>query len=383
MTAPEGFVAGGVYAGIRRRQTADLAIVHSTRRATGAGMFTTNRVKAAPVLVSEMHLASAEPQAVVINSGVANAATGDRGELDAINTAAETSRLLGLTVEEIVVLSTGLIGANLPLGKVRSGLRQLVPNLSEDGGDDAAEAILTTDTRKKTAVASGPSFTIGGMAKGSGMIHPSLATMLAVVTTDYPLKPGETIDFLRPAVDASFNRISVDGDCSTNDAVILLANGASGAPRDDEAFRENLELVCADLSRQIVEDGEGVSVVIEVSVTGAADSADAEAVASRVAGSSLVKTAAFGKDPNWGRVVAAAGSAPTRDGFARVEIGSMSVAFNGTKVLSGGAPTGATPDVDSDSLSIEVDLGLGGGSCRFLTSDLTHEYVRINSEYTT
>ena len=235
--------------------------VDAESRAGGAG------------LVSKAHLELAEPQAVVINSGVANAATGQRGELDALATAAEAARLLALDVEEVLVLSTGVIGAPLPLDRIRAALPIAAAALSVDGGDDAAQAILTTDTRAKQAVSRGAGFTVGGMAKGSGMIHPNLATMLAVITTDYPLEPGEAIDVLRPAVDSSFNSISVDGECSTNDAVVLLSSGVATVertPAADAAFVAALRAVCSELAGQIVADGEGATLVAEISVTGAA-----------------------------------------------------------------------------------------------------------------
>jgi glutamate N-acetyltransferase/amino-acid N-acetyltransferase len=383
VTAAKGFVAGATAAGIRRRAMPDLALVHSTTRATGAAMFTVNQAQAAPVRVSRRHLAVAEPQAVVINSGVANAATGPQGDLDAVLTATETARLLGLDIEEVLVLSTGLIGAKLPMARVMAGLETLAPGLSADGGQAAAEAIMTTDTHPKTSVVGAGAFTVGGMAKGAGMIHPMLATMLAVVTTDYALGPGEAIGFLRPAVEESFNRITVDGECSTNDTVVLLANGAAGAPRDDEAFAAALHEVCSDLARQIVSDGEGASMLIEVAVSGARSSDDALAIADRVARSALVKTAAFGRDPNWGRVVAAAGAASTAEGPVGFDLDTLTVAFNGTKVLTSGRPTQGRPDLTSTVLTIDVDLGLGSGSARYLSSDLSYEYVRINSEYST
>ena len=381
VTAAKGFVASGIQCGIRHAHR-DLALVRSLEPAVGAGMFTTNRVQAAPVKVSREHLADAAPRAVVVNSGVANAATGDRGEIDALATASEAARLLDLRVEEVLVLSTGVIGVHLPLGKVREGLRTAAAALSPEGGADAADAILTTDTRAKTVVAGRNGFTVGGMAKGSGMIHPALATMLAVVTTDYPLEPGEAGEFLRPAVEASFNRISVDGECSTNDAVLLLANGASGAPRDDDAFAEALHEVCADLARQVVEDGEGKTVLIEVNVAGAVDEPQADAIARRVATSPLVKTAAFGRDPNWGRVLAAAGSAPFNGGFAQLEPNRVRLALNGTAVFDG-VPLGEDATLGGASLSIELDLRMGAGSASYLASDLTYDYVRLNAEYTT
>ena len=295
VTAAKGFAASGVHAGIRKSKL-DLAIVRSEERSTGAAMFTANRVQAAPVVISREHLELAEPQAVVVNSGNANAATGERGKLDARATAAETARRLDLAAEQVLVLSTGVIGAPLPLHSVLGGLGAAVAALSAEGGCGAAEAIMTTDTRPKQAVAGGPGFVAGGMAKGSGMIHPNLATMLAVVTTDYPLEPGEAIEFLRPAVEESFNSISVDGECSTNDTVVLLANGASQAPRDDDTFRSALHAVCRDLAAQIVADGEGATVVAEITVRGAASTPEARAIARRIATSPLVKTALFGRD---------------------------------------------------------------------------------------
>ena len=382
VTAAEGFRASGVHCGIRR-STPDLALVRSTRPATGAALFTANRMQAAPVVVSREHLALAEPQAVVVNSGVANAATGIRGELDARATAAEAGRLLDLTAEEIVVLSTGVIGVPLPLAKILPGLKSAAAALERSDGDAAARAIMTTDTRPKQASAHGPGFTVGGMAKGSGMIHPNLATMLAVVTTDYALEPGEAIEFLRPAVDESFNSISVDGECSTNDAVVLLANGASGATRDDEAFSHTLHKVCADLAAQIVADGEGATVFAEIAVTGAASELQAKAIARRIATSPLVKTALFGHDANWGRVLAAAGSAPYNGGYANLDPDLLTLRYNGTTVLSAGRLYTEEPDVSGASCTIELDLGLGDGRASYLTSDLSLDYVRINADYRT
>jgi len=383
VTAAAGFEASGVAAGIRR-QGKDLALVRATTRATGTAMWTRNRVQAAPVLISKTHLALAEPQAIVVNSGVANAATGPRGELDALATAAEAARLLSLEVEEVLVLSTGVIGMPLPLDRIRAGLPLAAAALSPDGGDDASEAILTTDTRTKCAVTHGDGFTVGGMAKGSGMIHPNLATMLAVITTDYPLEPGEAIDALRPAVDTSFNSISVDGECSTNDAVVLLASGASEIARNessDAAFAHALLAVCADLASQVVADGEGATLVAEISVTGAVSPGEARAIAQRIATSPLVKTALFGRDANWGRVLMAAGSAPYNGGYAEVDVDRMTLSYNGSVVLERGAPLGVEPDVSGATCTIGLDLGLGSGAASYLTSDLSYDYVRINADY--
>ena len=386
VTAARGFEASGVAAGIRRAGP-DLALVRSTDRAVGAAMWTTNRVLAAPVVVSKRHLAQAEPRAVVVNAGVANAATGLRGEEDAEATAAAVAEAIGLEATEVVVLSTGVIGATLPMDRVLAGVGPLAAALSAAGGDAAATAILTTDSGPKTAAVSRDGFTVGGMAKGAGMIHPCLATMLAVVTTDYPLAAGEAPAFLKRAVQESFNRISVDGECSTNDAVVLLANGAGGiAERDsttDSEFAAALAEVCSDLSRQIVADGEGATVLLEIDVAGAASQGQADAIARRIATSPLVKTAAFGHDPNWGRVLAAAGSAQWNGGFAELDPERLTVSFDGTAVFARGAPTGATPELGGGVCRIELDLSLGDGRASYLASDLSYDYVRINAEYTT
>jgi glutamate N-acetyltransferase/amino-acid N-acetyltransferase len=384
VTAPEGFAASGVAAGIRRDGKEDLAIVRSLTPATGAAMFTRNKVQAACLLVDREHLALAEPQAVVINSGCANAVTGERGKIDALATAAEAARLLELSVEEVLVLSTGVIGAPLPMHRMLPGVATAVAALSPDGGGAAAGAIMTTDTCSKEAVVAGEGFTVGGMAKGSGMIHPELATMLGVVTTDYPLEPGEAIEFLRPAVEPTFNAISVDGEPSTNDTVILLANGASGlarTPETDAAFAAALLETCDQLARQVVADGEGITVLAEINVAGAVDAAQARAIARRIATSPLVKTALFGHDANWGRVLMAAGSAPWNGGYAEIDLDQVTLRYNGTVVLEHGAPSGVEPDVAGPSCAIELDLGLGDGRAGYLTTDLSYDYVRINADY--
>jgi glutamate N-acetyltransferase/amino-acid N-acetyltransferase len=387
VTTAKGFEASAVAAGIRRKGL-DLTVVRSTEPAVGGAMFSRNKVQAACLLVNREHVAATEPQAVVINSGVANSATGQGGIDDARETAAEAGKLLGLATEQVLVLSTGVIGVRLPMDSLLAGVAKAVPALSATAGDESAQAIMTTDTKPKTAVASpgAHNFTVGGMAKGAGMIHPDLATMLAVMTTDYPLEAGEPIAFLRPAVDETFNAISIDGDCSTNDTVLLLANGASGVERtaeSDAAFAAALLEVCRDLSRQIVADGEGVTVLAQIDVTGAVDDAQARAIARRIATSPLVKTALFGHDANWGRVLMAAGSAPYDGGYADVDAGRVNLSYNGTIVLRDGSPLETEPDVAGTTCSIELDLGLGGGSASYLTSDLSYDYVRINADYRT
>jgi glutamate N-acetyltransferase/amino-acid N-acetyltransferase len=381
VTAAKGFAAGAVHCGIRKKDRLDLALVHSLVPATGAGMFTVNRMQAAPVVVSREHLEVAQPQAIVANSGVANAATGEGG-VDAARVMADaTAAKLGLEPEQVLVLSTGVIGQQLPVDRVVAGIEAVTP--SESGGAAAAQAIMTTDTQPKESVARGPGFTVGGMAKGSGMIHPTLATMLAVVTTDYPLEPGEAIEFLRPAVDASFNAISVDGECSTNDTVLLLANGVSGCERDDDAFAAALRSVCGELAKQIVADGEGATVLAEIAVRGAASDGDARAIAERVATSPLVKTALYAHDANWGRIAAAAGSAKANGGFAALEPDRLSIVIDGVAVLVSGVPSGDEPTLANGHCAIELDLAIGDGAATYLTTDLSYDYVRINADYRT
>ena len=386
VTAPKGFVASGVHCGIRKNDRRDLALVRSLEPATGAGMFTINRVQAAPVVVCKEHLAGAQPQAVVVNSGNANAATGAAGIAHARATAATAARVLGVAAEQVLVLSTGVIGEPLPVAKVLTGVAQSALQLSRTGGGAAAEAIMTTDTYAKEAAAHGDGFCVGGMAKGSGMIHPQLATMLAVLTTDYPLEPGEALSFLQPAVDASFNAISVDGECSTNDAVILLANGASGVgrtPERDVQFAACVRTVCGELAKQIVADGEGATVVAEIAVRRAASDGEARAIAERVATSPLVKTALYGRDANWGRIAAAAGSAKFNGGFADLDPDRLSISIDRVPVFVEGAPTGDEPALANGSCAIEIDLGLGDGAATYLTTDLSYDYVKINAEYRT
>jgi glutamate N-acetyltransferase/amino-acid N-acetyltransferase len=301
----------GVACGIKKTGALDLALVVSDHDCACAGMFTTNRVQAAPVVYDKATLAKNRSaiRAVVANSGCANACTGDAGLDDARTTAEETARALGIRAEQVLVLSTGVIGQRLPMEKIRAGVKDAAQKLSPAGGDDAAHAIMTTDTKPKVFAIRNSQFAIGGMCKGAGMIHPNMATMLAVLTTDAKLAPDLLDQALRHAVNQSFNRISIDGDMSTNDTVLLLANGASGYTPDLAEFTEALTQVCVNLAQQLVRDGEGVTKFVELVVTGAHTEADAVRVAKAIANSPLVKTALYGGDANWGRVIAAAGYA--------------------------------------------------------------------------
>jgi glutamate N-acetyltransferase/amino-acid N-acetyltransferase len=383
VTAPKGFVASGVEAGIRHAKK-DVAVVQSTKPAVGGAMFSRNKVQAACLQVNRAHLAAAEPQVVILNSGVANSSTGAEGYENAVTTAAHAAKLLGLETDQVLVLSTGVIGMHLPMDRLLPGIDKAVAALDADGGHEAAEAIMTTDTKPKETVVARDGFTVGGMAKGAGMIHPDLATMLSVISTDYPLMPGEATGFLRPAVNDTFNAITIDGDCSTNDTVILLANGASEierTPESDASFSAAVLEVCSDLARQIVADGEGATVLAEINVRGAVDGHQAKAIAQRIATSMLVKTALFGHDANWGRVLMAAGSAPFNGDYADVDADRATLRYNDTIVLDHGSPTNVEPDVSGTTCTIELDLGLGDGSAGYLTSDLSYDYVRINADY--
>ena len=384
VTAPQGFVAAGVHAKIRKEKR-DLALVRSLAPATGAAMWTQNRVLAAPVVVSKQHLELAQPQAVVVNSGIANAATGEQGLADAIATAEHAASLLGLQPEQVIVLSTGVIGAPLPMDRILAGLDAAAAALTADGGADAAEAILTTDTRPKTAVSHGAGFTVGGMAKGSGMIHPNLATMLAVVTTDYPLEPGEAIEFLQPTVERQLQRDHRRRrvlDQRRGRAALLRRRARSSEHLRPTPRSPPLSAPSAPSSRtRSSPTAKARRCSPRSRSRGAASDDEAKAIAQRIATSPLVKTALFGRDANWGRVLMAAGSAPFNGGYAQLDPALVSLAYNGTAVLVAGAPQNVEPPVDGATCTIDLDLGLGNGRPAYLTSDLSYDYVRINAEY--
>ena len=380
VTAPAGFAAAGVASGIKPSGDPDLALVATAdhRPVAAAGVFTKNRATAAPVLVSADHLAATggRAAAVVLNSGNANACTGAPGRTDAERTCALVAEQLGCERRSVLVCSTGLIGIPLPMDAVEAGIAPLTAALGDDGAA-AAEAIRTTDTvRKEAVVAAGP-FTVGGMAKGAAMLAPSMATMLAVLTTDAVAEPQVLAGALRAGVADSFNALLVDGATSTNDTVLLLASGASGH-RDDAALAETVAAACTDLARQMASDAEGATKLVEVRVTGAESDEDARRAARAVAGSLLCKCSWYGCDPYWGRVVSELGSSG-----AAFDPDAVSVAYGDVTVCREG--TAAAHDaaalekaMAARDLLVAADLGLGPGSATVLTCDLTHGYVDEN-----
>ena len=388
VTASRGFRAAGVSSGLKPNGALDLALIISDSDCTCAGMFTTNRVQAAPVLYDKSVLAKNKTaiRAVVANSGCANACTGEAGLEDTRATAEATAQAVGCRADQVLVLSTGVIGQRLNMPKLLAGIALGGTRLDCAGGEDASRAIMTTDTRPKVSVIKKPSYTIGGMAKGSGMIHPNMATMLSVITTDAKIAPALLDRALRAAVGQSFNRITVDGDMSTNDTILLLANGAVGKEIGESEIREftdALTAVCTDLAKQLVRDGEGATKFVEIKVTGAQDETDAAQVAKAIAHSPLVKTAIYGGDANWGRVVAAAGYSGVAVDPAKVKLW-----FGEVNVFSNGMPTDfdeadSTRAIADKDVFIRIDLGMGSTSTTVWTCDLSHDYVTINGKYRT
>lgn len=393
VTAPRGFRAAGLHCGIKANGKHDLALVVSDTPAAAAAVFTTNQAQAAPVLVSKAHLAASHGQAraVVSNSGCANACTGPQGMADATEMAAITATALGVAPHEVLVASTGVIGVNLKMPALRAGIPRAVGALSPEGGADAAVAIMTTDPFPKSAavevVTPAGTFRVGGMTKGSGMIEPRMATMLGYLTTDAAVAPERLRKVLVDACRFTFNAITVDGEPSTNDCVFALANGASGVTIDDAteaALFEGFRAVAKTLALGIVRGGEGATKLVAITVSGAASDADAWMAARAIANSLLVKTAIHGADPNWGRLVAAAGRSGARfvlEG-ARVRIGEL-VLFEHGRPFDERAPQAAAYLQGTD-LDIEVDLGTGGTcTATVWTCDLSKMYVQINAEYRT
>ena len=387
MTGPQttwlaaGFRAAGVTAGLKDSGLPDLAlVVNDGPLHAAAGVFTANRVKAAPVVWSQQVLSAGQVDAVVLNSGGANACTGPEGFADTHRTAEAVAAGLGTGAARVAVCSTGLIGVRLPMDRLLAGVDLALEQLGTDGGAAAAEAIRTTDTVAKTAVTQGSGWQVGGMAKGAAMLAPALATMLAVITTDAVADAGTLDRALRAATSGSFDRVDTDGCMSTNDTVLLLASGASGVTPSEDELTAAVSAVCLDLARQMVRDAEGASKDIAVEVVGAATADDALEAARAVGRSNLLKCALHGNDPNWGRVLAAVGTTS-----AAFEPDRLDVAINGVQVCRGGAPGDDRDLVDltGREVHIVVDLHAGSETATLWTSDLTAEYVHENSAYST
>ncbi len=381
VTAARGFRAAGVAAGIKTGGQPDVAlVVNDGPHHAAAGVVTRNRVKAAPVLWTQQVVADGRVDAVVLNSGCANACTGPLGFHDTHATAEWTAEVLGVSAADVAVCSTGLIGERLPLPRLMRGIEAAAAALSANGGPPAAWAICTTDTVHKEAARVDDGWTVGGMAKGAGMLAPALATMLAVVTSDAALDPAVLDAALRHATAHTFDRVDADGCLSTNDTVLLLASGASGVTPEPHRFAAVLTEVCADLAHQLVRDAEGASKEVAVAVVHAASESDAVEVGRAVARSSLVKCALHGADPNWGRILAAVGTTG-----AAFEPGEVSVAVNDVWVCRSGAPgeDRAKVDLRPREVSLVIDLAAGAAAATVWTTDLTPAYVHENSAYST
>ena len=387
---PRGFRSAGVYCGIKKPGLLDLALIVSETESSVAGMFTTNRACAAPVVWSKQAVAGGKARAIVANSGNANCLTGEQGMRDAQRMAELVAKRLERPPTQVVVASTGVIGVPLPMPAVESGIAQAFERLT-DGDDRAtADAILTTDNATKRAALEietpAGAVRIGAIAKGAGMIAPTMATMLAFITTDAAVDPADLQACLARVVNATFNCITVDGDTSTNDMVIALANGASGVQLSGDAlqpFEQGLYQVCEYLAKRIVKDGEGASRIFEVRVSGAADADAARRIARTIAESQLVKTAVHGGDPNWGRIIAAAGRAG-----APIDVSRARLYLQGTLVFENGQPTeyderALVEAMQTDEVAIALTLSDGDGKAHFWSSDLTAEYVQINAHYRT
>lgn len=386
VTAAAGFSAAGVAAGLKTSGALDVALVRNDGpELTAAGVFTRNKVQAAPVLWSRQVLSYGRVRAVVLNSGGANACTGSPGFVDTHTTAEAVAAALSgagtsTGAAEVAVCSTGLIGDRLPMAELLAGVEAVVPALAGGpaAGLDAARAVMTTDSVPKQASLVADGVTVGGLVKGAGMLAPSLATMLCVLTTDAVATAADLDAALRAATAVTLDRLDVDGATSTNDTVLLLASGASGVTPDLAALTATVTAVLDDLAEQLMADAEGATKHVTITVSGAASEADALATARTVARDSLVKTALFGSDPNWGRVVAAVGMAP-----AHVDPDRISVSFDGAPVCVAGvgAPGARDVDLSAERISLEIDLGVGEHSAAIRTTDLSHGYVEENSAY--
>ena len=388
-----GFLANGIHTGIKPDGGRDLALIFSTRPATAAGVFTTNCFKAAPVLLDMERIRSGVAQAVIANSGVANAATGAEGLADALTVSRAASMELGIADETVLVASTGVIGHRLPLQKITGGVKRLAAGLHDGGIPDAEAAIMTTDRFPKIASRKGvigkKEVTLCGIAKGAGMIQPNMATMLAFVMTDAAIARDALDPMFRQSVAGSFNAISVDGCMSTNDTAVILANGVAGnhpirrASRSLGTFGEILSDLLSELARGLVRDGEGATKVIEITVTGARALRDAQRVAYAVANSNLVKTAFFGGDPNWGRIISAAGSVGIDLPVDQVRLFLEDLPLFAEGRGIGGRERELAAIMKQPEIRVRLELGMGCRACTVCTSDLTFDYVRINAHYHT
>lgn len=393
VTSPSGYLVGATFAGMKtyREDKLDLAILLSEKPCSTAGVFTTNKLKSHSVALTQERMALGKARAVIVNSGIANACVGYHGYNDAKSMSAKAASHLGLEANEVLVCSTGIIGVELPMSLINSGVDRI--EMKDDGGSMMARAIVTTDTRTKEIAVTfdldGVKTTIGGVAKGSGMIHPNMATMLAFISTDAAIEPDMLQSMLEESVDLSFNMITVDGDTSTNDTVLLFANGASGTQfiktdtKEYNLFKKALNQVCIYLAKEIVRDGEGATKVIDISIEGATSISDARKAARSIAGSSLVKTAIYGNDPNWGRIVSAIG-------YSGAEVVEEKIALyiNGVCLMEEGIPVPFHRDsiiaiMSEPEISLKVNLNLGNSKATAWGCDMTEAYVTINSAYTT
>ncbi|MFZ2950419.1 MAG: bifunctional glutamate N-acetyltransferase/amino-acid acetyltransferase ArgJ [Desulfuromonadaceae bacterium] len=388
----QGFLFSTAEAAIKKAGRKDLALIFSEVPATAAAVFTTSSVKAAPVLVSREHIASGFARALIVNSGNANACTGESGMLAARETSLLIAGALDIEDSAVQVCSTGVIGVQMPMERIRTAIPTLVDGLTSGTLDDIAQAIMTTDTFPKMEArggqADGVNYTVAGIAKGAGMIMPNMATMLSFIITDAAVEPGFLRDSFRKAVDRSFNAITVDGDMSTNDTCLIMANGMSGNPAitegsaEGDSFESILNDVLLSLAKQIVKDGEGATKFVEIQVGGAKDDTDAKRAAMAIANSSLVKTAFFGQDANWGRIFAAVGYSGAEVDQSRLSLrfDDVTMAING--VFAGDdAEARGTEVLKQKEFTVSVDLGIGSGTATVYTSDLTHEYISINADY--
>ena len=385
VTAPAGFRAAGVAAGIRSSGAPDVAlVVNDGPQQVVAGVFTSNRVQAAPVQWSRQVVADGVAHAVVLNAGGANACTGAPGFQDTHRTAEHAAEVLGCSAGDVVVCSTGLIGERLPMTNLLGGVDAAAAALAPDGGPDAARAIMTTDTVPKTVHVAADGWSVGGMAKGAGMLAPGLATMLCVLTTDAVVEPADAQAALRRATRATFDLVDSDGCMSTNDTVVLLASGASGVVADVAALTDAVTRACASLARALVADAEGATHDIAVTVRGATGEDASVAVARAVTRSNLFKAAVFGNDPNWGRILSAVGTVPEE--VAAFEVDEVDVAINGVQVCKGGQahePRDLVTMAGEREVHVVVDLHAGPAEVTVWTNDLTHDYVHENSAYST